>query len=64
MKTAKKISVNCPICGRTVDWCNSPDRPFCSPRCRLLDLGKWSTGEYRIPGEKPADKENDETTTS
>lgn len=41
----------CPICGKPVP----PRRenrsfPFCSDRCRLLDLGKWLGGEYRIPG--------------
>jgi endogenous inhibitor of DNA gyrase (YacG/DUF329 family) len=28
---------------------NGADFPFCSERCRLLDLGKWASGEYRIP---------------
>jgi endogenous inhibitor of DNA gyrase (YacG/DUF329 family) len=26
-------------------------RPFCSERCKLIDLGKWADGEYRVPGE-------------
>jgi endogenous inhibitor of DNA gyrase (YacG/DUF329 family) len=26
-------------------------RPFCSERCRLLDLGRWIDGDYRVPGE-------------
>ncbi len=29
--------------------------PFCSERCRLLDLGKWFDGQYRIPGERAGD---------
>jgi len=29
--------------------------PFCSDRCRLLDLGKWLGGDYRIPGERAGD---------
>ena len=29
--------------------------PFCSERCRLLDLGKWLDGEYRVPGERAGD---------
>lgn len=54
MKSNKKtIILNCPICGRTVEWDRSLDRPFCSPRCRLIDLGNWSGEEYRIAGEKP-----------
>ena len=31
----------------------NPAFPFCSPRCRAIDLGKWFTGTYRVPG-KPA----------
>lgn len=29
--------------------------PFCSDRCRLLDLGKWLDGDYRVPGERAGD---------
>ena len=53
--TSKSIIVHCPVCGRAVDWHTNPDRPFCSPRCRLIDLGKWAGGEYRIPCEDPPD---------
>jgi endogenous inhibitor of DNA gyrase (YacG/DUF329 family) len=34
----------------------SPARPFCSPRCRLIDLGNWLSGRYRIAGEKNVDE--------
>jgi endogenous inhibitor of DNA gyrase (YacG/DUF329 family) len=40
----------CPICGKPA----SPDaktRPFCSPRCKMVDLGRWFTEAYRVPGE-------------
>jgi uncharacterized protein len=46
----------CPVCQAPV-----PPRavnkafPFCSARCRLLDLGRWLDGEYRIPGERAGD---------
>ena len=55
----------CPICKKPV----APRRenatfPFCSERCRLIDLGKWLGEEYRIPEEEPkrppADKRKDE----
>ncbi|WP_435100598.1 DNA gyrase inhibitor YacG [Arhodomonas sp. AD133] len=47
--------VRCPTCERTVEWSErSPHRPFCSERCRLIDLGAWVDGSHRIPGE-PAD---------
>jgi endogenous inhibitor of DNA gyrase (YacG/DUF329 family) len=32
-----------------VEWSSSPSRPFCSERCRLIDLGQWSEEAYRIP---------------
>ena len=37
----------CPICKKPVDP-SSEDVPFCSDRCRLLDLGKWASGDYKI----------------
>ena len=51
--------VTCPICERTMDgqgpkeW---PDWPFCSKRCRMIDLGRWLGGAYRI--EAPATQED------
>ena len=42
--------VKCPQCGRPVPWsAESTYRPFCSDRCRLVDLGAWLTEEHRIP---------------
>ena len=42
--------VTCPRCGRKVEWSDAnPYRPFCSERCRLIDLGAWANEEYRIP---------------
>ncbi|PYV49659.1 MAG: DNA gyrase inhibitor YacG [Acidobacteria bacterium] len=37
----------CPICKKPVEQ-NAEDFPFCSERCRLLDLGKWASGQYVI----------------
>ena len=45
MSEAKTL--RCPICRRTVDPATE-DSPFCSDRCRLLDLGKWASGDYKI----------------
>jgi uncharacterized protein len=39
--------LNCPTCKKPVQR-NDPDFPFCSERCRLIDLGKWASGEYVI----------------
>lgn len=44
--------VPCPQCQRPTPYSTANRwRPFCSERCRLIDLGQWSTGNYRIPTE-------------
>jgi len=54
--SAEPSVARCPICGDRV-----PPRPanrawpFCTDRCRLLDLGKWLGEGYRIPGERAGD---------
>jgi len=43
-------TVQCPNCQKEVIW--SPEslyRPFCSERCRLIDLGAWADGSYHVP---------------
>ncbi len=40
-------SLKCPTCRKPV-LAASEDFPFCSNRCRVLDLGKWASGDYRI----------------
>lgn len=48
--------VNCPHCGTPVVWGpQSPYRPFCSERCRKIDLGAWASDSYRIAGGAPPD---------
>jgi len=43
-------TVNCPQCGKSVPWSReSIHRPFCSERCKLIDLGAWAEESYRIP---------------
>jgi endogenous inhibitor of DNA gyrase (YacG/DUF329 family) len=42
--------VKCPTCRRPVEWTEeSAYRPFCSERCRLIDLGAWLTEQHKIP---------------
>ena len=53
------LTVKCPICRAPVPWEGNPYRPFCSERCRLIDLGTWVEGKYRIPG-KEAKEEREE----
>ena len=44
--------VNCPTCGKSAEWSeNNRWRPFCSERCKLIDLGEWADEKKRIPGE-------------
>lgn len=48
-------TVRCPICGKSVPF-NDPNMPFCSDRCRVLDLGHWASDEYVIPAsDSPTD---------
>ncbi len=39
-------------------WEENPWRPFCSERCKLIDLGAWASEEYKVPGKK--EEEEDE----
>lgn len=49
--------VTCPICGAAVRWTTeNPWKPFCSERCKLIDLGHWATGQYRVPAQTPPDE--------
>ena len=41
----------CPHCQQPSEWEENPFRPFCSERCKLLDLGVWLGEGYRIPGQ-------------
>ncbi|MBN4050045.1 DNA gyrase inhibitor YacG [Nitrospira defluvii] len=50
------MKVTCPNCQKKAKWEENPDRPFCSKHCKLIDLGHWAEGDYRVPGE-----ETDET---
>ncbi|GAC1425860.1 MAG: DNA gyrase inhibitor YacG [Acidobacteriaceae bacterium] len=44
---AKVTTLRCPTC-RTIVLAKSEDFPFCSDRCRRIDLGKWASGDYKI----------------
>jgi endogenous inhibitor of DNA gyrase (YacG/DUF329 family) len=56
------MTATCPICRKPAA---SATRPFCSPRCADIDLGRWLTGQYVLPGapaeaEAPAGSGDDE----
>jgi endogenous inhibitor of DNA gyrase (YacG/DUF329 family) len=50
-------TVKCPICGKDVGFYEKkefpPNFPFCSQRCKLIDLGKWLNEEYKISEPMP-----------
>ena len=48
MPRKKALKLRCPICKKAVKN-SDPDFPFCSARCRSIDLGKWASGAYVIP---------------
>ncbi len=59
--------VKCPTCGTTVAWIpKSVYRPFCSERCRLIDLGEWASGNRSIPGtdtdDRPGTRDSEDDT--
>ncbi len=39
----------CPRCGEASTWEGNDFRPFCSERCKLIDLGAWASDEYKLP---------------
>jgi endogenous inhibitor of DNA gyrase (YacG/DUF329 family) len=48
------VKLNCPTCRKLAIKKGNPRFPFCSERCRLVDLGRWIDEEYRVPGEPDA----------
>jgi uncharacterized protein len=50
--------MRCPICGCEFDPAQSTAKPFCSDRCRTIDLGRWLGESYQLP--KPIDPEEDQ----
>jgi endogenous inhibitor of DNA gyrase (YacG/DUF329 family) len=56
----KTVVVACPQCGKEVLWTTeSQYRPFCSERCKMIDLGQWANEEYRIPENEQPDQSED-----
>lgn len=51
-------AVACPRCGAPVDWTPASRwRPFCSERCKLIDVGAWASEAYRVPVAEMPDPE-------
>lgn len=52
----------CPTCQKPTHWQDNPSRPFCSHRCKLIDLGDWASERYRIAGDdSPMSDENSQS---
>lgn len=55
MNNSTELSVPCPTCKKPVPWvAEQRFKPFCSERCKLIDLGDWATEAHKIPGEEAA----------
>lgn len=53
--------VPCPRCRKETPWQGNPFRPFCSERCKTVDLAAWADEEYRIASDdRPGDDESDD----
>jgi endogenous inhibitor of DNA gyrase (YacG/DUF329 family) len=61
MPRKRALKLRCPICKKTVKS-GDADFPFCSDRCRTVDLGKWASGAYVIPSVEDADEQIREST--
>ena len=42
--------ITCPVCRRITTWDNNQWRPFCSERCKIIDLGDWASEKHVIAG--------------
>jgi endogenous inhibitor of DNA gyrase (YacG/DUF329 family) len=61
VEDVKGPHVPCPTCRTPVAWRGNPQRPFCSLTCRLIDLGLWLDGRYRIESD---DRSSDDPLTA
>ena len=58
---APKRRVACPTCGTLAEWDPANRyRPFCSERCKMIDLGAWATESYRVPVAEDEENKSDE----
>lgn len=49
----------CPLCQKNVEKEGNKYHPFCSERCKMIDLGHWAEGAYRIPGDEERKESED-----
>ena len=53
------MKIICPVCKAKTTWEENPWRPFCSEKCKMIDLGKWILEEYRIESKSNDDEEDE-----
>lgn len=51
-------TLNCPRCGKLTTWEDNEFRPFCSERCKMIDLGAWANEEYSLPTQDAPQADN------
>jgi endogenous inhibitor of DNA gyrase (YacG/DUF329 family) len=56
-RTGYAVKITCPICKTATTWEENPYRPFCSDECKMRDLGKWASEEYRVEGRSQSEEE-------
>jgi len=62
---SKALIITCPNCKKEHNWQSSkPWSPFCSERCRLIDLGAWASEQHRIPGQEITQQELEQNSTN
>lgn len=54
---SKFLLVNCPICKKKFNYYVSDFRPFCTEKCKEIDLGHWVTGSYSVAGREASSEE-------
>lgn len=53
--------VKCPVCGKDVEWKEaSAYRPFCSERCKQIDLGAWADEQYKVSAAEEDENDKEE----
>ncbi len=52
------MKIKCPRCGKETSFQGNAFRPFCSERCKLVDLGNWISENYRVPTRTPDEEED------
>ncbi|MYM64699.1 DNA gyrase inhibitor YacG [Pseudomaricurvus sp. HS19] len=51
MTSKKPLEIQCPCCRKPIEYSEAyPQRPFCSERCKLIDLGEWAEEKHKIAG--------------